>query len=249
MTVVVPRANNTPPNNLPLQGRVAVVTGASRGIGRGIAERLLAAGAQVVGVSRTRAARVGWAQVRCDITAAEAPEVVLAAALDACGRVDVLVNNAGVLIEGNCWELRDEAVDAMLELNLTAPMRLSQALARHWLQRRERGVVVNVCSVESQVGWKDPPHAAYATTKGGLLGLTRALALELAPQGIRVVAVGPGAVATAMTPEDARVDDAIALGRLGTPAEIGDAVAFLASDAARYVTGEILYVDGGYLLR
>jgi NAD(P)-dependent dehydrogenase (short-subunit alcohol dehydrogenase family) len=225
---------------------VAIVTGASRGIGAGIAQRLTDAGMRVFGVSRTPGETVHW---RCDLTAPEAPELVLAAALENRGRVDVLVNNAGLLLEGNCWEQADEEVDAMLELNLTVPFRLSQLIAEHWLKAGKTGTIVNVCSVEAQVGWREPPQAAYAVSKGGLLGLTRALALELAPRGIRVVAVGPGAVATAMTPEDPRVSAAIPLGRVGTPTEIGDAVAFLASEAARYVTGEILYVDGGYLLR
>ena len=233
-----------------LEGRVVVVTGASRGIGRGIAERLPAAGASVTGASRKRAEGVAWAQVECDLTAPDAPELVLAAALETCGRVDALVNNAGVLIEGNCWELGDGAVDAMVELNLTVPFRLSQAVAGHWVGRGEAGTIVNVCSIESQVAWADPPQAAYAATKGGLLGLTRALALELAPHSIRVVAVGPGAIATAMTADSPKLAQAIPLGgRLGTPQEIGDVVAFLISDAARYVTGEIVYVDGGYLLR
>jgi NAD(P)-dependent dehydrogenase (short-subunit alcohol dehydrogenase family) len=233
----------------PLAGRVGIVTGASRGIGRAITQRLIGAGARVLGVSRTRAQDAAWAQCQCDLTAADAPERVLGAALEAYGRVDALVNNAGLLVTGDCWELDDEAVDAMLALNLTAPFRLAQALGRHWVGRRQAGTIVNVCSVESQVGWVDPPQSAYAATKGGLLGLTRALALELAPHGIRAVAVGPGVIATAMTPDTSDAARAIPLGRLGAPAEIGDAVAFLISDAARYITGEIVYVDGGYLLR
>ncbi|HEY7961821.1 MAG TPA: SDR family oxidoreductase [Solirubrobacteraceae bacterium] len=266
----------------PLEGRVAVVTGASRGIGAGIAARLLAAGARVLGVSRTRSPegeafakgeafvqREGKAfvqgereesvqregdgkafvQIECDVTAPDAPQRVLAGALEAFGRVDALVNNAGVLFAGACWEQGDEQIDATLALNLTAPFRLSQALAAHWVERGAAGVLVNVCSVESQVAWSQPPHAAYAASKGGLLALTRALALELAEHGIRVVALGPGIVATEMTGAGAR-HDAIPLGhRLGTPAEMGDVVAFLLSDAASYVTGEIVYADGGYLLR
>lgn len=234
-----------------LNGRVVIVTGASRGIGAGIAERLLVAGARVLGVSRGGAAgREGeLVQLRYDLISDEAPETLLHAALDAFGRVDALVNNAGLLIEGACWEQPDEELDAMLALNLTAPFRLSQCVAAHWAERAQRGTIVNVCSIESRVGWADPPQAAYAASKGGLLGLTRAMALELAPRGIRVVAVGPGAIATAMTPTGDAVTDAIPLEhRLGTPEEIGDVVAFLLSDAARYITGEIVYADGGYLL-
>lgn len=243
-----------------LDGRVVVVTGSSRGIGAGIVKRLLANGANVLGISRTaegRTAEGRFVQIECDLLSADSPDTVLDAALGAFGRIDALVNNAGLLIEGACWEQPDAELDEMLAVNLTAPFRLSQRLAAHWLQMQEReaagtdgrGAIVNVCSIESHVGWADPPQAAYAASKGGLLGLTRAMALELAPRGIRVVAVGPGAIATGMTPTAPAVTEAIPLEhRLGTPEEIGDVVAFLLSDAARYVTGEIVYADGGYLL-
>jgi 2-dehydro-3-deoxy-D-gluconate 5-dehydrogenase len=226
---------------------VAIVTGASRGIGEGIARQLTAAGTRVFGVARTPGEAV---HMQCDLTDPGAPERVLAAALEAHGRVDALVNNAGLLLESACWEQPDEDVEAMVALNLTVPFLLAQAVARHWVKESALGAIVNVCSVESQVGWANPPHAVYAATKGGLLGLTRALALELAPHGIRVVAIGPGPTATAMTPEMPEHATAIPLGgRPGTLEEIGDVVAFLVSDAARYMTGEIVYVDGGYLAR
>jgi NAD(P)-dependent dehydrogenase (short-subunit alcohol dehydrogenase family) len=149
---------------------VAIVTGTSRGIGQGIAARLIASGMRVFGVSRTPGDGLG---LQCDLTAPGASERVLAAVLEDCGRVDALVNNAGLLLEGNCWEQPDEDVDAMLALNLTVPFLLSQAVAAHWVNEGQRGTIVNVCSIESQVGWADPPQAAYAATKGGLLGLTR----------------------------------------------------------------------------
>ena len=226
---------------------VAIVTGASRGIGEGIARQLTAAGMRVFGVARSTGEAV---QMQCDLTEPGAPERVLAAALEAHGRIDALINNAGLLLESACWEQPDEDVEAMVALNLTVPFLLAQAVARHWVKESTLGAVVNVCSVESQVGWANPPHAVYAATKGGLLGLTRALALELAPHGIRVVAIGPGPTATAMTPDTPEHATAIPLGgRPGTLEEIGDVVAFLISDAARYMTGEIVYVDGGYLAR
>lgn len=230
------------------EGSVAILTGASRGIGAGIAECLLAEGWRVFGVARGAGERV---RLRCDLTEPGAPERVLAAALAECGRVDALVNNAGTLLEGECWEQPDAEFEAMLALNLTAPFLLGQALARHWVRAGQEGCIVNMCSIESQVGWAKPPQAAYAATKGALLGLTRAQALELAPHGIRAVAVGPGPIATAMTPDEPELlREAIPLGgRPGTPREVGDVVAFLLSEGARYVTGEIVYVDGGYLLR
>jgi len=241
------RAAPSPPNKNPQDRSVAIVTGASRGIGQGIAQRLAAAGWEVFGVSRTGGEGV---DLQCDLTAPDAPERLLAATLDAHGRVDALVNNAGLLLEGSCWEQPDEDVDAMVAINLTAPFLLSQVVAGRWVKEGVAGTIVNVCSIESQVGWADPPQAAYAATKGGLLGLTRAQALELAPHGIRAVAVGPGAIATAMTPDSPELAQAIPLGgRPGTPDDVGDAVAFLVSDAARYLTGGIVYVDGGYLLR
>jgi NAD(P)-dependent dehydrogenase (short-subunit alcohol dehydrogenase family) len=236
-----------------LEGRVVVVTGTSRGIGAGIAACLIAAGARVLGVSRTSThehfEHDAFVQIEHDLLSHDAPEIVIRGALDAFGRIDALVNNAGVLVEGACWEQTDAELDAMVELNLTVPFRLSQRVAAQWVTQRTHGVIVNVCSIESQVAWADPPQAAYAATKGGLLGLTRALALELAPYGIRVVAVGPGAIATAMTPDTPEITDAIPLEhRLGKPEEIGELTAFLLSDAARYITGEIVYADGGYLL-
>lgn len=233
-----------------LDGRVAIVTGASRGIGAGIAASLIAAGARVLGASRTRARDVEFAQIECDVTAPDAPARIVHAALERYGHIDALVNNAGVLLEAPCWEQGDADVDELLAVNLTAPFRLARAVAAHWVAREAPGAIVNVCSIESQVGSARPPHALYSASKGGLLALTRAQALEWAEHGIRVVAVGPGAVATAMTPEDSELVGSVPLGgRPGTAGEVGEVVAFLLSDAASYVTGEIVYVDGGYLLR
>lgn len=238
-----------------LSGQVVVVTGTSQGIGAGIAAAIVEAGASVVGVSRRPIAPRGlnagsFLAVKADVTAADAPETALACALDRFGRVDALVNNAGIHRSAPCWEQSDEDFDAMFDVNVTAPFRFSQRFAQHWVHNQQRAVILNVCSVESDIGWRDPPQAVYAATKGALLGLTRALALDLSRHGIRCVAVGPGAIDTGMSEVDRSETEArIPLDyRYGSPGEIGDTAVFLLSDAARYITGEIVYVDGGYRL-
>ena len=235
-----------------LAGRVVAVTGTSQGIGAGIVECCLGAGASVLGVSRRGSGGPpesdAYLHLALDITDDGAPPAVLEAAVQRFGRVDALVNNAGLLISADCWELADEDWDRMFAINLTAPFLLSQAFARRWRDEDAEGTIVNICSIESEVGWADPPQAGYAATKGALLSLTRALALDLADLGVRCVAIGPGVIATEMAGDSGLISRRIPLGRFGTPAEIGDATVFLISDQARYVTGEILFVDGGYRL-
>lgn len=237
----------------PLAGRVVVVTGTSRGIGVGLVRGLAEAGARVVGASRSEPEWEPpgddvYAHLRHDVVA-DPPQALLAAALERFGRVDGLVNNAAIEHYGDCWSQSDEELDEMLAVNLTAPFALSQEVARHWVEHGEPGAIVNICSVEAEVGWPEPGQAAYAVTKGGLLGVTRALALDLARHGIRVVAIGPGAIETEMAPGDRSYAKRIPLGRApGTPEDVAGAAVYLLSDAASYVTGQILYVDGGYLL-
>ena len=238
-----------------LSGQVVVVTGTSQGIGAGIAAAIVDAGARVVGVSRRAIAPPGlgarsFLAVEADVTSDGGPETALAGALDHFGRVDALVNNAGIHRSAPCWEQSDDDFDDMFDVNVTAPFRFSQRFAQHWVHNQQRAVILNLCSVESDIGWRDPPQAVYAATKGALLGLTRALALDLSRHGIRCVAVGPGAIDTGMSEDDRSETEArIPLdNRYGSPGEIGDAAVFLLSDAARYITGEILYVDGGYRL-
>jgi NAD(P)-dependent dehydrogenase (short-subunit alcohol dehydrogenase family) len=236
-----------------LEGQAIIVTGASRGIGAGIARRCLAEGACVLGVSRRPGELEGaerFRGVRLDLADPSSAALVVPAALEAFGRVDALVNNAGVLHSAPCWRQTDEEWDAMMSVNLTAPFLLSQEFARHCVDGGRSGTVVNICSIESEVGWKSPPQAGYATTKGALLGLTRALALDLAQHDVRVVAIGPGVIDTGMAaPDREAVEARIPLeNRFGTTDEIGETAVFLLSRRAAYVTGEILYVDGGYRL-
>ena len=179
-----------------LTDRVVAVTGASRGIGAAIARRVADAGGRVLAVSRSGTApeHERIVVLQADVCADDAPERVLAGALAAFGRFDGLVNNAAVNHHADCWEHSDEDWDDVFETNLTAPFRLSQRAAVHWLEARRSGVVVNISSIESEVVC--PQQCGYAATEGGLLGLTRAMAVELSRHGIRVVCLAPGYTAT-----------------------------------------------------
>jgi NAD(P)-dependent dehydrogenase (short-subunit alcohol dehydrogenase family) len=235
---------------LSLAGKGIVVTGASRGIGRAVATQIAAAGANVLAVSRSGGSPEGEKIIALaiDIREDDAPDRIVETALRELGSVDGLVNNAGIIYWAKCWEHSDEEWDDLFATNLTAPFRLSQRVVSHWLDRGDHGVIVNMCSAESEVVF--PDQCGYAATKGGLLALTRAMALELAPQGIRVTAIGPGVIDTGLTgPFKEETERRIPLGRLGLPEDIGDTAVFLLSERARYVTGAIFYVDGGYLLQ
>jgi 2-deoxy-D-gluconate 3-dehydrogenase len=233
-----------------LTDRVVAVTGASRGIGAAIARRIAEAGGRVLAVSRSGRApehdRI--AVLQADVREDDAPDRVLDAALARFGRFDGLVNNAAVNHHADCWEHSDEAWDEVFETNLTAPFRLSQRAAVHWLDGGSPGVVVNISSIESEVVC--PRQCGYAATKGGLLGLTRAMAVELSRHGIRVVCLAPGYTATeADTVNPDGLDVLIPAGRMATPDEIAGAAVFLLSDLAAYATGTTLFVDGGYTAR
>jgi len=236
-----------------IDGRpVALVTGTSRGLGEAIARRLLADGHHVVGVSRSGSPQLtgpAFTDVRADLADPTAVERLIGDVLGATGRLDVLVNNAGGNAYAPCWELAPEQFTELLRVNLTAPFLLSREALRHWIGTGSPGTIVNICSIESEVAWDDPPQAGYATTKGGLVGLTRALAYDFAPHGIRVNGVAPGVIRTSMSPLDTDLAPRIPLqGRLAEPPEIAAVVAFLCTPEASYMTGEIVYVDGGYRL-
>jgi 2-dehydro-3-deoxy-D-gluconate 5-dehydrogenase len=233
-----------------LEGRVIVVTGASRGIGETIALRAAQAGAKVLAVSRSGTApeHPNVEAFTADVCAEDAPEKIVEGARSSFGALDGLVNNAGVIHHVDCWEHGDAEWDELFETNLTAPFRLSQEVVRHWLGAETPGVILNMASIESEVAC--PRQAGYAATKGGIVGMTRSMAVDLSSRGIRVVALGPGYIDT----EQATVDpdepeEAIPAGRTGKPDDVAGAALFLLSDLARYVTGTTLYVDGGYLAR
>ena len=240
-----------------LSGRVALVTGASRGIGRAIAERLAAQGSLVVAAARgeharavveTIAAAGGQAEAASlDITEEGASARLVASTLERHTRIDILVNNAGIARDQLMLRMKREDWDAVLATNLTGAFALTQAVLKPMIRQRG-GRIISISSVVAQRG--NAGQANYAASKAGLIGFTKAVALEVASRGITVNVVAPGLIETDMTrtlTEEGREEWAsqIPLGRLGTPADIASAVCFLASDEASYITGHVLAVNGG----
>jgi NAD(P)-dependent dehydrogenase (short-subunit alcohol dehydrogenase family) len=235
-----------------MKGRpVAVVTGTSRGLGVAIAEDLLSVGYDVVGISRSASPirHERFVHSPADISKRSASEELVEGVVDRFGRIDILVNNAAEIFYAPCWKLLEEDLQRLLDTNLTAPFTLSREVVRHWLAVGAEGSVVNICSIESEVAWLDPPQAGYALTKGGLAGLTRSMAYELARFGIRVNGIAPGVIDTDMTPPATTTSTPeIPLGRRARPEEIARYVTFVGGPESTYTTGEIIYVDGGFRL-
>jgi len=248
-----------------LEGKIAVVTGAGGGIGKGIVLRLAEEGADVIlaDLDSAAAARVAdqaaalgrraWA-LAADVSAAESVAGMVRQALDWAGRIDILVNNAGIEVIRPIFDISEAEWDRTLDVNLKGAWLCSQAVARAMVAAGGGGRIINIGSILSEMPVPGEPH--YVASKGGLLMLTRALALDLAPYGINVNAIGPGIIQNGLSSKGCLSDAAgaekvragIPLRRFGRPQEIGHAVVFLASDEASYVTGTILYVDGGVML-
>lgn len=240
--------------------RVAILTGAGRGIGKGIATTLAERGYDLVITSRTREDLEGTRRlveeaggsatvVVADLKDPSTPSLLLNTALDRYGRLDGLVNNAAVNFFAPFWTQLEINLDETIATNLTAPFFLCQAAANYWVDNGLAGAIVNISSAEDTIAY--PEQVPYACSKGGLLSMTKVLALEWGPLGIRVNAVSPGSVDTEMTPDVYRQEapKLMPIGRLGRPEDIGACVFFLLSDDAAFVTGTALYADGGYMLQ
>jgi 3-oxoacyl-[acyl-carrier protein] reductase len=241
---------------LDMDGKAGVVTGAAGGIGLSIAEALVKARAEVLLVDRREdvedaAQRLNAQAHVADLSEDGSAGEMVERAVAEWGRIDFLVNAAGVQARGPAIELSDEDWEMLHAVNLRAVFRACRAAAPRMM---EGGAILNVASISSTVGV--PGIVAYGAMKGGVVQLTKGLAVELAPYGVRVNAVAPGYVSTAMTEElwrdedrRAQVTARIPLGRFASPEEISPAALFLLSPAAGYITGEVLHVDGGYVAR
>lgn len=244
-------------NMIDLSDRVAIVTGASRGIGRAIAEQLARQGAIVIAAARGENARPTAEAIQTsgrraeaialDVTDSAAAEAVVASVLERHSKLDILVNNAGITRDQLLLRMKRGDWDAVLQTNLTAAFTLTQAVLKPMIRQRG-GRVICISSVVGQSG--NAGQTNYAASKAGLIGFVKSVALEVASRGITANVVAPGLIETEMTralTDDARDEWAakIPLRRLGTPADIASAVCFLASDEASYITGQVLAVNGG----
>lgn len=244
-----------------LKDKVAIVTGAGRGIGAAIALKLAARGAAVVCVSRTEAnAKRSAADVAAlgaksmalaiDVADAAASESAIDATLKGFGRIDILVNNAGVTRDGLLMRMGEADWDAVLATNLKGAFNFTRPAIRTMIRQRS-GRIVNISSVVGLIG--NAGQANYAASKAGLIGFTKAVAKEVASRGVTCNAIAPGFISTDMTAalneeQRARLLDVIPLGRFGEPEDIAESVLFLAGESGRYITGQVLTVDGGMVM-
>ena len=241
-----------------LKDQVALVTGAGRGLGRTIAESLAACGAKIACIDiNTDALKDAIESIRaaggeaepwaCDVTNSQRVDEVVNEVVKKFGKLDILVNNAGITRDGLLMRMKDDQWDAVININLKGTFLFSRAATRP-IMKSQRGRIINIASVSGLMG--NPGQANYSASKAGVIGLTRTISREVASRGVTVNAVAPGFIATEMTAKlgDETLDlirKEIPLGRLGAPQDVADAVLFLASPAADFITGHVLTVDGG----
>ncbi|MCY3832720.1 MAG: SDR family NAD(P)-dependent oxidoreductase [Chloroflexi bacterium] len=244
-----------------LAGKTALITGAARGIGRAIALRFAAAGADLVLCDlnleslRAVAAEAESTGARTlarqtDVAAREQVQQLVDEGMAEFGMIHTLVNNAGIFFNAPFEQTTDEQYDRIMAVNVKGVFLVSQIVIRHWLRTEIKGTIVNLASIGAAVAFVD--SSAYCTTKGAVATLTRCIALEYGPRGIRANSMAPGIIDTPMLPsqEDNErwANTTIPLRRLGEPKDVADVALFLASDESRYITGEMIFVDGGWML-
>lgn len=241
-----------------LSGKKALITGASGGIGGEIAKALVAAGASVA-ISGTRVEALealnaelgGVAKILpCNLTDGAAVDALPGQAEAALGGLDILVCNAGVTKDGLAMRMKDDDWQAVIDINLTATFRLNRAVLKPFMKQRA-GRIINISSVVAVMG--NPGQANYCASKAGMIGMSKSLAAEVASRGITINCVAPGFIQTAMTDalnpdQQKRITDNIPAQRFGQPADVAAGVVFLASDAATYITGQTLHINGGLLM-
>lgn len=245
-----------------LKNKVAIVTGAAQGIGFGCAERFAREGASVVlvdyneDVGKAAAARLREAGhtaefVQCDVGFKPAVDDMVRQSIDRFGQVDILLSNAGVNRRADFLDFTEDDWDLIIRTNLKSVFLCGQAVGRHMVERKIPGSIINMAS--SSVKMTMPNISAYAASKGAIASLTNAMSLSLAPRGVRVNAIGPGTIATELTRKalledpvmNARIMSRTPLGRVGEPADVAGIAMFLATDDSAYVSGQVIYVEGG----
>ena len=244
-----------------LSGKTALITGAARGIGRAIALRFAMEGANLVlcdlNLESLRQvateAEANGVKVLCrrtDVTVREQVQRFVDDGMSQFGMIHTVVNNAGIFFNAPFEQTTDERYDCIMAVNVKSVFLVSQIVIRHWLQHEIKGTIVNLASIGAAVAFVD--SSAYCTTKGAVATMTRCIALEYGPRGIRANSMAPGIIDTPMLPsqEDNErwANTTIPLRRLGEPKDVADVALFLASDESRYITGEMIFVDGGWML-
>ncbi|MYD10993.1 MAG: SDR family oxidoreductase [Chloroflexi bacterium] len=244
-----------------LTGKTALVTGAARGIGRAIALRFAAEGANLVlcdlnleslreVAADAESEGVKALPRRTDVAVREQVQQLVDAGISEFGAIHSVVNNAGIFFNAPFEQTTDEQYERIMAINVKSVFLVSQIVIRHWLRRKIKGTIVNLASIGAAVAFVD--SSAYCTTKGAVATMTRCIALEYGPRGIRANSMAPGIINTPMLPsaEDSRywANNTIPLRRLGEPNDVADVALFLASDESRYITGEMIFVDGGWML-